>query len=164
MNDLHKQYWYRVEFSKGFATNHKFTPAFLKKLFLIYCVYRCIAMCTWVQVPEKARGIGSPWNRVTDGCKPPDMEHNSGPLGVEYLLLHSEPFLQPPYWLFLKQTWEDSRHSQHTYSLTTLTSISTWTARRAATRILFQSTHTLSTCSEQLSKAPPSTPMVNRVT
>lgn len=102
--------------------------------------------------------------RVTDGCKPPDMEHNSGPLGVEYLLLHSEPFLQPPYWLFLKQTWEDSRHSQHTYSLTTLTSISTWTARRAATRILFQSTHTLSTCSEQLSKAPPSTPMVNRVT
>lgn len=57
----------------------------------------CLYLCTWMQVPMEARGVGSPGTGIIGSCESPDMGLNSGPLQEQHVVsttvlsLHTSP-------------------------------------------------------------------------
>lgn len=56
-----------------------FLSWFLFYLFIFNYVVMCVGICTWVQVPEEARGIWSFGARVTDSCELPGVAAGNPP-------------------------------------------------------------------------------------
>ena len=78
-----------------------FKVSFPLSFFISFFLWICMWVhCSCLQTHQKRA-----WDPITDGCEPSCgcWELNSGPLEEQSVLLTTEPSLQPPAYLFLRQ-------------------------------------------------------------
>lgn len=76
----------------------QFTSVHFKRIYFTFSTMcKCVGvdMCAYVQVPEEARGVRSPWAWVTGCCEPCDIR--VGPLWEQHMFLTSELSVQLPH-------------------------------------------------------------------